>query len=117
MTGVVGLSAAKATSYASLAALIRFNSAGHIDLRNGAGYAAAAAYPYSAGLVYHFQVTVNVSTHAYSVLVSQGGGTAVTLGSNYAFRTGQTGLASLSQLALYAKGGTESVCAVAVQPQ
>jgi unsaturated rhamnogalacturonyl hydrolase len=83
------------TSYAGLACIARFNPSGDIDARNGGAYAAASTIPYSAGVSYHFRFVVNVPTHTYSLYVTPAGGTEITVGSNYAFRTEQAGVTSL----------------------
>ena len=41
--GVIGLSSGPASAYTNLAAIVRFNSTGTIDARNGGAYTAAAA--------------------------------------------------------------------------
>jgi|GEM_PF-1808635 len=91
----VALSRGAQTAYADFACLVRFNSAGKIDARNGDAYAAASAIPYTPGTTYHFRVTVNVATHTYSVFVTPFEGTEVTVGSNFAFRTEQKNVSSL----------------------
>src|SRR3989441_2597945 len=74
MDGVVGLSHGPAADYSSLAAIVRFNTSGMIDARNGGAYAASAAIPYSAGTTYNFRLVVSVSAHTYSVYVQSGDG-------------------------------------------
>lgn len=83
------------TSYTGLACIVRFNLSGIIDARNGNAYAAASAIPFSAGVSYHFRFVVNVSTHTYSIYVTPAGGSEVTVGLNYAFRTEQAGAIKL----------------------
>lgn len=48
---VIGLSQNVPNAYKDLATLIRFNSAGFIDVRNGANYGAAASVSYSEELL------------------------------------------------------------------
>jgi unsaturated rhamnogalacturonyl hydrolase len=83
------------TAYAGLACVARFNPSGDIDARNGGAYAAASTIPYSAGVSYHFRFVVNVATHTYSLFVTPAGGSEITVGSNYAFRTEQANVTSL----------------------
>ncbi|MBI4423667.1 MAG: hypothetical protein HY554_08070 [Elusimicrobia bacterium] len=111
--GVLGLSRAAAAGYASLAAIVRFNSSGRIDARNGGAYAAAASIPYSAGLTYRFRLAVNVPARTYSAYVRAPGASERLLGSNYAFRTEQRSVASLGNMGLYASAGSETACTVA----
>jgi len=42
---------------------------------------------YSANVTYHFRMVVNVTAHTYSVFVTPAGGSELTVGSNYAFRS------------------------------
>jgi hypothetical protein len=109
--GVVGLSSAPAGDYPNLAAMIRFNSTGTIDARNGAAYTAAAAIPYSASTIYHFILDVNLTAHTYNASVVVNGAQAV-IGTSLAFRTEQTGVSSLSNLAAVATLGSQTICNV-----
>lgn len=116
MDGVAGLSNASASSYAGLAAAVRFNNIGTIDARSGAAYAAAASIPYAAGLSYRFRLVVNMSARTYSAYVRQGANAERLIGSNLAFRTEQSAVSSLTNLGLLASTGSEQICALAVVP-
>jgi rhamnogalacturonyl hydrolase YesR len=89
---LVGLSQGAATAYGSIACIARFNPSGDIDSYNGTGYAAASTIPYSAGEAYHFRLVVNVPANTYSVYVTPPGGSELTVGTNYVFRTTVTSL-------------------------
>ncbi|HXB02004.1 MAG TPA: glycoside hydrolase family 88 protein [Opitutaceae bacterium] len=89
---VVGLSKGAATGYTGIACIARFNPTGQIDAYNGTAYAAASAINYSAGGTYHFRMVVNVAANTYSVYVTPPGGSELTVGLNYAFRTAVTSL-------------------------
>src|SRR5213594_2404769 len=114
MDGVVGLSNGPAADYSSLAAIVRFNTSGMIDARNGGAYAASAAIPYSAGTTYHFRLVVIVPAHTYSVYVRSGSNAEQLLASNFSFRTEQAAASALNNLGLYASVGSETVCNLAV---
>src|SRR6185503_1741042 len=58
-----GLSNGPATTYAKLAAIVRFNPAGTIDVRSGGAYKADRVVAYTAGTTYHFTLSVNTTTH------------------------------------------------------
>ncbi len=92
VNAVVGLSKGAATGYTGIACIARFNPTGDIDAYNGTGYAAASTIPYSAGGTYHFRMVVNVAANTYSVYVTPPGGSELTVGLNYAFRTAVTSL-------------------------
>ncbi len=96
INSLVGLAPAVPTAYTGLAAIVRFNPSGLIDARNGGAYAAATSIPYSAGVSYHFRLLVNIPAHTYSAYVTPAGGSELTIGTNYAFRTEQAGATSLS---------------------
>src|SRR5882757_6249972 len=89
---VVGLSNGAQTAYANFACLVRFNTTGSIDARNGGAYAAASTIPYSAGVSYHFRLAVNIGAQTYSIFVTPSGGSELTVGTNYAFRISATTL-------------------------
>jgi uncharacterized repeat protein (TIGR03803 family) len=88
---VVGLSKGAVTAYSSLSCIARFNPSGYIDAYNGTGYG-SSTITYKANVSYHFRLVVNVSAHTYSAYVTPAGGSELTVGVNYAFRTVQTSL-------------------------
>ena len=97
----VALSQNKPTAYTDLAAVLRFNPSGYIDVRNGSAYSAAYAQPYTANATYHFSAVVNIPAHVYTVYVTPPGGTQQLLASNYAFRTEQANTGSLNYWITY----------------
>jgi unsaturated rhamnogalacturonyl hydrolase len=88
---LVGLSKGAATAYTSIACIARFNPTGQIDAYNGTGYV-NTTINYSAGISYHFRMVVNVAANTYSVYVTPAGGSELTVGLNYGFRTAATSL-------------------------
>ncbi len=100
------------TAYTGLACMVRFNNVGNIDARNGGAFAAASSIPFSAGTNYHFRMDVNVPAHTYSIYVTPAGGSLTLVGSNYAFRSEQAGVASLNTFNIDVNatpGGTTTV--------
>lgn len=112
--GVAGLAASTASAYTHLAAIVRFNSSGNIDARNGGAYAALAAISYVSGTTYRVRMVVNVSVHSYSVYITPTGGSEQALALNYAFRSEQAAASALSSLASFTHGGTLEICNFAV---
>ena len=110
MDGVVGLAADAATAYGQLATIVRFNTAGYIDARNGGAYAASAQIPYSAGSRYHFRLAVDPAAKRYSVYVTPPGTAERAVGLNYAFRTEQASAGRLASWSGYAATGGVEVC-------
>jgi hypothetical protein len=111
--GVVGLSAAAASGFNDLAAAVRFNPSGAIDVRNGNVYAADEVVPYSANQRYDVVLVVDVLGHAYSAFVN-----GTLLARNYAFRSQQAAVPALGNLAFIADSpaGGLSVCGIAISP-
>jgi hypothetical protein len=93
---IVALSNGPQTAYAGFACLVRFNTSGNIDARNGGAYAATSTIPFAANSAYHFRLAGNVTSHTYSIFVTPPGGTELTVGSNFAFRTEQNTVTSLN---------------------
>src|ERR1041384_7372709 len=109
-----GLSQGAAAAYTDLAVIVRFNTGGTIDARNGGAYAAANTITYTAGTSYHFRVVVDVPSHTYSAYVTPAGAAELTIGTGFAFRTEQSGVTSLANWALTAITGTHTVCNFAI---
>jgi len=84
------------SAYSGLAAIVRFNTTGTIDARNGGTYAAATSIPFKAGATYHFRMVINVTAHTYSAYVTPPGGSEQAIGSNYAFRSEQPGITKIT---------------------
>ncbi len=105
-----GLSQGAAAAYTDLAVIIRFNTTGTIDARNGGAYAATNSIPYTAGTSYHFRVVVDVSSHTYSAYVTPAGGSELTIGTGFAFRTEQAGVTALANWSVTAVSGSHTVC-------
>lgn len=95
---VVGLSDGPAADFADLAAIVRFNPDGTIDVRSGSSYRADVVRSYTGGAPYHFRLDIDLAAHTYSVWLREAGG-YVRLAHGYPFRTEQAGAARLSNLA------------------
>lgn len=98
---VVGLSpSASPARFADLAAIVRFNPAGYIDVRDGDTYRADRQVPYSNGNTYDLRFVVDTNLHRYSVLKSEWDGWQP-IATNYAFRTEQANASTLQTLGEY----------------
>lgn len=107
---VVGLGGvAPVTGYGDLACIVRFNSSGKIDARNGGGYGSLVDVPYSVGSVYSVRMIVDPVAKTCSVSVAVNGGVAAFIAQNYAFRLEQAALASFNNMALIAAVGRQTV--------
>ncbi len=85
---------------ADVAAIVRFNDSGAIDVRNGAVFAADQKLAYSANKVYRVRMVVDMAKKTYSVFVTPAGEQEVVLARNFAFRSGQGSVTSLAKLVL-----------------
>jgi len=116
INSVMALSHGAQTAYTGFATLARFNPSGDIDARNGGAYVGPTpAIPYSGRSTYHFRLVINVPAHTYSIFVTPPGGTELTVGTNFAFRTEQNTVTSLDHFGVYAATGSNTVCNFAVQ--
>jgi hypothetical protein len=114
---VVGLGAAAGSQYADFAVLVRMSAEGILDVRNGGQYAHDATVTYVAGEPYHVRVVVDVPARRYDVLVTASAGAEVSLASQYAFRTEQASVTSLTTWGTVVLGsGSFRVCDFSVTP-
>jgi len=95
-----GISAKAPSTANDVAAIVRFNDAGKIDVRNGNQFRADQAIDYSSNKVYRVRMVINVASRTYSVFVTPPGQAEVSLAKNYAFRSQQSGVTSLGQIVL-----------------
>jgi phage replication-related protein YjqB (UPF0714/DUF867 family) len=105
---VMGLSNGAQTTFPGFACLVRFYQ-GRIEARDGGVYRAASLITHEPNKIYHFRLVVNVPAHTYSVYVTPAGGAEQVVGLNYAFRTEQSTVGSLSNYGLRTDGATGSV--------
>jgi len=110
---VIGLSDGAAGAYTDLAAIVRFNPTGQLDVRDGSDYQADNTVNYVAGTTYSFTMDVDQDTHSYSVYVTPAGGSQIDLASNYAFRTEQATTSVLNDVSGYALVGSADVSGIA----
>ncbi len=110
----VGLSSGSQSAHTGFAANARFNPTGQIDARDGGAYVADNVIPYSGGVTYHFRLVVDVPSRSYSIFVTPQGGSELTVGTSFAFRTEQSGVTSLNSRGVWAGDGSATVCGFAI---
>jgi hypothetical protein len=113
----VSFSKGAQTAYGGFATLVRFNPAGNIDARNDGAFTATSTIPYAAGKTYHFRVAVNVPAHQYSIFVTPPGGTELTVGTSFTFRTEQKTVTSLDTVGVHVDpsgAGNTTSCGFAI---
>lgn len=116
-SSAVGISKGVQTAYTGFANIVAFATTGVIQARSGGSYVNSAVH-YTGGVTYHFRLTINVSTHTYSVFVTPAGSTEQTVGTNLLFRTEQNTVTSLDHWGAFVNNtssGTLKVCSFAVQ--
>jgi hypothetical protein len=105
--GHVGLSNGAQTDYKGFANIVRFSTTGIVDARNGGIYSGpTASFHYAAGTTYHVRLVSIISTHKYSIFVTPPGGTEVTIGNGFSFRTEQLSVASLNNYGAFVAATT-----------
>ncbi|MGH9889714.1 MAG: hypothetical protein ACREBE_29570, partial [bacterium] len=117
LDAVVGLAGGRASTFTDLAAIVRFNASGAIDVRDGDTYRSIFTLPYSAGVTYHLRIDLDVRTHKYSAFVRFTGSSFYTaLARDALFRTEQSGVTQLSGIASEVDGasGSIEICGVSV---
>ena len=110
------LSAGPAQTYTDGAAIIRFNSSGTIDVRNGSVYTADSIVPYTAGKTYHVRTLINVPNHIYDVYVTPPEGTEVNLIAGSSFRTEQKTISFINNLGVFAEISNHKVMNFIIAP-
>jgi hypothetical protein len=108
---VVGFSDGAASWFPDLAAIVRFNPSGEIDVRAGSDYQADAEVPYTAGVSYRFHIDIDIGRHIYSVAVDDPAGGSISLARNYPFRTEQAQVGQLSNIAVQVDSDSGSLTA------
>jgi hypothetical protein len=106
---ISGLSQGNAAAYDDLAAIVRFNDLGQIDVRNGETYTAGTLITYAVDVSYRFRLMVNIPAHTYSVYLKIDNAPEILLAENYAFRTSQNTVSSLDTFAVTAEAGSHIV--------
>ncbi|SRR6266566_347265 len=112
--GVMGLSFGPAAAYTDLAAIVRFNISGFIDVMNTSSYTSIQPFPYTPNTRYHVRMVVSLPAHTYSVFVTGPGQNEIQLAANYAFRSPQAAVTSLSYLSAISGVAPTGICNVAI---
>ncbi len=109
---VVGLSAGPASGYGELAAIVRLAPDGRFDARNGGSYEATNILNYLAGVTYRVTLEVDVGNRRYRATVTPPDSTPVVIADDFAFRSEQSAVTSLANLAVVAESGSQTVSGV-----
>lgn len=104
LDGVVALSLGAADTWSDLVAIVRMNTDGFIDVRNGSVYTSESVFPYKALEVYDISMHIDFDRSTYSVYASSGAGAKVVIADNYSFRTEQVGATQVNALSYITLG-------------
>lgn len=111
LDAVIGLSNGPAHAFTDLGPIVRFTDYGVIDARDGDHY--ASGFPYITGVgAFAARLDVNVATHHYDVWVKHDDSPAKPfelLGSNFAFRSEQSGVPRLDNVGVFIDSAQGSV--------
>jgi hypothetical protein len=114
---VMALSSGPKSNFPDFACLVRFNTTGTIDARNGGAYEAANDIPFSANVKYTFRLVVNVPALTYSIYVTPAGEAEQTVGTDFAFRPTAGAVTNLNNWgAIVDTEGSTTVCDFKVVP-
>ncbi len=108
--GVVGLSNGPAGSFGDLGPIVRFNPDGYIDARDGDHY--AGGFPYITGEPFQVQMSVDLTTHRYTVYARHTDAPAKPfelVASNLAFRSEQQAVERLDNVGAFIDSQTGSL--------
>jgi hypothetical protein len=118
LDAVVGLGRGATSTWSQLAAIVRFNPAGLVDVRAGSTYRADVAYPYYADVTYFIRLDVDLRSRTYSVwLKTVANGSYEPIALDYPFRTEQASIDSLDNAAAYlepSRPGSLTLCDLTV---
>jgi len=95
-----GISAATPREAGDVAAIVRFNEFGTIDVRNGGSFRADQKLAYSANKPYRVRMVIDVKSRTYSVFVTPEGQPEIALAKNFSFRSTQSSVQSLGKIVL-----------------
>jgi len=113
---LIGLSDGPATKYQDLAIIIRFNTEGLVDARDGGAYRADSQFEYQPGKSYQVKFKMDLSSKRYSVsIIEEGSTNEILILENAAFRTEQADVASLDTITTSARGIHDFVSGIAAE--
>lgn len=99
MDGVVGLTNGNASTFQALATTIQFATDDSIRARKAGVYTSSAGIAYTRQVTYHVRMVVSLKSRTYSVFITPSGGSEVALGIGYPFRSDQSAITQLNNIA------------------
>lgn len=105
MDMVFGLSNGAAATFTSLGPIVRLNTSGKFDARNGGSYAAVNGLSYQQDKDYQVRMVVDVAKRTYDAYITPTGSAAVQIASGYGFRTEMASVTALDNFATRNEAG------------
>jgi hypothetical protein len=106
MDAVIGVSSGPANSISELGPVVRFSSAGTLDVRNGSTYDSDAAFAYHPERTYQIRMEIDLARQRYDVAVEEDGANTTWIANGYAFPTEQATVSQLDNLATFVASPT-----------
>ena len=113
---VVGFSDNSASTWSDMAVIIRFSPDGKVDARNGSQYQSVTDYSYEAGTAYQIIFDIDLTAKIYSARVREPDGSFIAIAHDYAFRTEQSTVSSLTHLSAWTQNGTTRISVLPFGP-
>jgi hypothetical protein len=95
---VIGLSNGPAADLLDLGPIVRFSTAGTLDVRNGSTYQADRTFSYQRGRTYQIRIEINLQVRRYDVAVEEDGARTTWIANGYAFQTEQANMSQLDNV-------------------
>ncbi len=101
--GVIGYAdgTTNITGYSSLGMIVRMNTGGTFDVRDGAVYQAVKTVAYTANSTYHVKIVTNIASKKFDVWVNRIGQPQVQIASAYSYRSDAPAINSIGKVCLY----------------
>ncbi|GAA4114032.1 hypothetical protein GCM10022393_13290 [Aquimarina addita] len=110
MDAVIGLSNEDAVTYSDMGVIVRFNTSGYIDVRDGSNYSSTLLKSYKSGTTYDIRIKVDLDNKKYDVYVQDNNHTEQLLADDFNFRTEQASVSVFNNWATYGNTGTLVIC-------
>ena len=105
LNGLVAVAPQEPRNFSDAAILVRFNSDGLVDVRNGAIYDSGLVYPYEPGVWYDISISADLDNQTYSVDIGRCGAERIRLIDEAAFRSDAPDSSSLTHWAAWSSQG------------
>ncbi|MBP1963226.1 DUF7594 domain-containing protein [Paenibacillus aceris] len=106
MIGYTGQSSV-VNSESDLPMIVRLNSDGYFDVRNGSSYGQSAKLEYKANELYHVTLLADLDTRTYNVYISQRGKPDIQIADQFIFNTRSSAISDIGKLVMNSPAGDQ----------